>query len=53
MFKQDDLAGIELELWNAVSSQGAADWSAATFTVLGWALALCLAAGVGRMFKTR
>jgi hypothetical protein len=32
---------------------GAADWSAATFTVLGWVLALCLVAGVGRMFKTR
>jgi hypothetical protein len=32
---------------------GAADWSAATFTVLGWALALCLVTGVGRMFKTR
>jgi len=32
---------------------GAANWSAATFTVLGWALALCLVAGVGRMFKTR
>jgi hypothetical protein len=38
------------EPWIAL---GAADWSAATFTVLGWVLALCLAAGVGRMFKTR
>ncbi|MCR6483172.1 hypothetical protein M8542_10120 [Amycolatopsis sp. OK19-0408] len=32
---------------------GWASWLAAGFTVAGWGLALCLAVGVGRIFKAR
>jgi hypothetical protein len=32
---------------------GAAEWGSAVFTGLGWVLALCLVAGVGRIVKTR
>ena len=32
---------------------GLASWVAAGFTVAGWGLALCLAVGVGRIFKAR
>lgn len=36
------------ELW---VPQGATRWWALAFTVLGWALAICLVTGVGRLFK--
>ncbi|MGW6931450.1 hypothetical protein ACWGE0_15455 [Lentzea sp. NPDC054927] len=36
------------ELW---VPQGATRWWALAFTVLGWALAICLVTGIGRLFK--
>lgn len=35
------------------ATTGWASWVAAAFTVAGWGLALCLAVGVGRIFKAR
>ncbi|MET9000314.1 hypothetical protein [Amycolatopsis sp. NPDC004169] len=35
------------------AASGWAGWVAAAFTVAGWGLALCLAVGVGRIFKAR
>ena len=35
------------------TANGAAVWVSAVFTITGWILALCLAVGVGRIFKTQ